>query len=436
MSKCKILLVLGLIMTNILNISTKSYANNLPLFANTAILMEADTGQVLYEKNSREKMYPASTTKLWTAYLVIKNTENLDKKITVESDLSWVEPTSMFLKVGETFTIRELLEVLMLKSANDVAVLLAVETSGSIEAFAELMNKEAKAIGCENTNFVNPNGLPDDNHYSTAYDMALIARETLKSDVLMDIAKTKEIRLPANEFYPHERFYKNSNKFLTGEGQMPYNGGFVDYKYDVVDGLKTGYTSKAGRCLMTTAEKDGTRIITGVFNSKGDDVYTDSRVLIDYAFANYKTRTILKNEDIKPELQKEIPLSKEKKVQGYIEEGFSVVEENNNQKSAKEKEDYEYKIKMDSVKPPVKKDDTVGKVEVYNSNKEKVKELDVRASEDVNWIFDLEQVVLLSVGIGLMTIISIRRVIRKRKSVNRKEDNIYLNKKNSKRKRK
>lgn len=432
MNKNKILLTIMVLFSSFALSLNKSYAETLPLFANTAIAIEASTGQVLYEKNAREKMYPASTTKLWTAYLVIKNTEDLNKKITVQSDLSWVEPSSMYLKVGETFTVRELLEVLMLKSANDVAVLLAIETSGSVEEFAKLMNEEAKAIGCYDTNFINPNGLPDDNHYSTAYDMALMARESLKSDVLREIVKKEEIRLPANEFYPYERVYRNSNKFLTGEGQMPYNGSFVDYKYDIVDGLKTGYTSVAGRCLMTTAELNGTRVITGVFNSKGDDVYTDSRVLIDYSLANYKTRSVVKNEQLEPELQKEVPLSKEKKVQGYIKEDFNVVEENKVEKTRTMKEDYNYKVKLNSkIAPPVIKDEVIGKVEVYNSNKEKVKELDVYASDEVHAIFDSEQLILLTVGISLITIISIRRIRRKRKINNGRENNIYKKANNS-----
>ena len=236
MDKLKIMLMLVIFLMNTI-FPINTFASELPLVSNNAIVMEASTGKVLYEKNSKQKMYPASTTKLWTAYLVIKHNNDLNKKITVETDLSWVEPTSMFLQKGETFTIRELLEVMMLKSANDVAVLLAVETSGSVENFARLMNEEAKKIGCENTNFVNPNGLPDDNHYSTAYDMALMSRESIKSKELMEIVNTKEVRIPGNEFYPHERVYKNSNKFLTGEGQMEYKGGLVDYKYDVVDGF-------------------------------------------------------------------------------------------------------------------------------------------------------------------------------------------------------
>lgn len=428
MGKLKVLLMISIFVLNAIS-PIKVFAEELPLVSNNAIVMEASTGKVLYEKNSKQRMYPASTTKLWTAYLVIKHNNDLNRKITVETDLSWVEPTSMFLKQGETFTIRELLEVMMLKSANDVAVLLAVETSGSLENFARLMNEEAKKIGCEGTNFVNPNGLPDDNHYSTAYDMALMAKESVKSKELMEIVNTKEVRIPANEFYPHERVYKNSNKFLTGEGQMEYKGGLVDYKYDVVDGLKTGYTSKAGRCLMTTAELNGTRIVTGVFGAKGETVYSDSRMLIDYAFDNYQTRSILSNDDISNELQREVPLAKGKKVQGYIDESFTVVDEKSKPVDKKEdepEEEYGYRVMMEEVKLPVKKDDKLGVVEIYDSKEEKIKEMDIHAKSDVNPILDLEQISLLTFGFGLMFIIVIRK-IRRRKKSNRKDENIYMN---------
>ena len=262
---------------------------NIELTAQNAIAIEAKTGKVLFEKNSNAKMYPASTTKVWTAYLTIKNSNDLNEIVEVKNDLSWVEPSSMFLKVGEKFTIRELLEVLMLKSANDVAVLLAEHISGSVEEFCKLMNEEAKKIGCTGTNFVNPNGLPDDNHYSTAYDMALIAKEAIKSDVLREIAKTESISLPANDIYPYERNYTNTNKFLTGGRNIVYNGEEIDVKYDIVDGLKTGFTSVAGRCLLSTATLDGTSIIVGDFNSKRDDVYVDYRKIIEYTLGKYKS---------------------------------------------------------------------------------------------------------------------------------------------------
>lgn len=412
----------------------KSNAESIPLFAETAIAMEASTGEVLYEKNASQRIYPASTTKLWTAYLVMKNIEDLDKVITVESDLSWVEPTSMYLKVGESFTVKELLEVMMLKSANDVAVLLAIEVSGSVEEFANLMNEEAKRLGCTNTNFVNPNGLPDENHYSTAYDMALIARECVKNKELLDITSKEKISLPANEFYPYERNYTNSNKFITGGGLMPYNGILIDYKYDIVDGLKTGYTSVAGRCLLATAKVNDTRVITGVFNSKGNDVYTDSRLLIDYSIKNYKARTILENKDIESELEKSMPLSKEGKVKGYLKDDYSILEKSKEEdvsKSREVNENYTHEVKISkNIKLPIEKDDVIGEVEIYNSNKEKVKTLDIYASSNVNALFDLEQIILLTVGVGLIVIILTRKIKRKMKNKKRRSENIYLKAKN------
>lgn len=406
-----------------------TYADSLDLIAENAIAMEANTGKVLYSKNANKKMYPASTTKVLTAHLVIKHIKNLDKMITVKEDLSWVEPSSMFLKVGESFTVRQLLTVLMLKSANDVAVLLAQEVSGSVENFANLMNQEAKSLGCTNSNFVNPNGLPDDNHYSTAYDMALIARACIRDEELMKIASTKSITLPANEFYPHERIYVNSNKFLTGKGQMPYKDGMVDYKYDIVDGLKTGYTSKAGRCLLATAKNGDTRVITGVFNSKQDNVYVDSRKLIDYSFENFKTTNVVDTKIIESELEKKIVFSKEKKVEGYLKDGYSVVENVNtlSRTNLKDSDNYTYKVRLKKcIGPNIEKNEVIGTVKVYK-NKKQVDTLDIYSKYTVHPILDLEQIVLLFLGVGILFIIikiKIKRIKSQRKE--RMSKNIYV----------
>lgn len=354
-----------------------SFANeNMELTAQNAIAIEAKTGKILFEHNSNEKLYPASTTKVWTAYLVIKNVSDLNEVIEVKNDLSWVEPSSMFLKVGEKFTVRQLLEVLMLKSANDVAVLLAEYVSGSVEEFAKLMNEEAKKIGCTGTNFVNSNGLPDDNHYSTASDMALIAKEAIKSDVLREIAKTEYISLPANDVYPYERQYTNSNKFLTGGRNIIYNGEEIDVKYDIVDGLKTGYTSVAGRCLLSTATLDGTSIIVGVFNAKGDDVYVDSRKIIDYSLERYKTKLLIDKNSFKAEKNLN---SKNQKIEGYIAEDYSTVEDN---LDTENKKNYEYDVNFkEEIKLPVKKDSVIGEVEV-KENGQKIDTIPVLASDD------------------------------------------------------
>ena len=394
---------------------------NIELTAQNAIAIEAKTGKVLFEKNSNAKMYPASTTKVWTAYLTIKNSNDLNEIVEVKNDLSWVEPSSMFLKVGEKFTIRELLEVLMLKSANDVAVLLAEHISGSVEEFCKLMNEEAKKIGCTGTNFVNPNGLPDDNHYSTAYDMALIAKEAIKSDVLREIAKTESISLPANDIYPYERNYTNTNKFLTGGRNIVYNGEEIDVKYDIVDGLKTGFTSVAGRCLLSTATLDGTSIIVGVFNSKGDDVYVDSRKIIDYSLGKYKSRILIEKDNFK--VEKELN-SKEQIIEGYIPEDYSTVEDVEDTENVKNY-DYDVSFKED-ITLPIKKDSVIGEVEVKENGK-KIDTIPVLASDDFEDTFVELKIGALSVALLVICISFFKtcKSISKRRKEKRNREREY-----------
>lgn len=417
----KYLVIFISILLVILNSKFSFAYENIELTAQNAIAIEAKTGKVLFEKNSNTKMYPASTTKVWTAYLTIKNSNDLNEIVEVKNDLSWVEPSSMFLKVGEKFTIRELLEVLMLKSANDVAVVLAEHISGSVEEFCKLMNEEAKKIGCSGTNFVNPNGLPDDNHYSTAYDMALIAKEAIKSDVLREIAKTKSISLPANDIYPYERNYTNTNKFLTGGRNIVYNGEEIDVKYDIVDGLKTGFTSVAGRCLLSTATLDGTSIIVGVFNAKGDDVYVDSRKIIDYSLERYKSRILIEKDNFK--VEKELN-SKEQIIEGYIPEDYSTVEDVEDADNVK---NYDYDISFkEDIALPVKKDSVIGEVEVKENGK-KIDTIPVLASDDFKDTFTELKIGALSVSLLVICISFFKtcKSISKRRKEKRNREREY-----------
>lgn len=391
----RIAIVFFLLFSVLLNTVTSFADNTIDIVASNAIAIEANTGKILFGKNQDEKIYPASTTKVWTAYLTIKNTENLNEVIEIKSDLSWVEPSSMFLKVGEKFTVRELLEVLMLKSANDVAIVLAEYVSGSVEEFANLMNEEAKKIGCNNTHFVNPNGLPDTNHYSTAHDMALMAREAIKSETLKEIANTKSISLPANSIYPYARNYTNTNKFLTGEGTITYNDEVIDIKYDIVDGLKTGYTSAAGRCLLSTATSNGTSIIVGVFNSKGDNVYVDSRKIIDYSLDRYKSEILIDKDKFKA--TKNLFLNKNN-IEGYIKDNYVLVNDN----KARSTEKYEYNVEfLDDIKLPIEQDSVVGKVEITRDG-EVVDTVDLLSSNDVDKSF-LEKAFKILIKVALVS---------------------------------
>ncbi|MGL4912790.1 MAG: D-alanyl-D-alanine carboxypeptidase family protein, partial [Romboutsia sp.] len=287
-----------MIFTFILSNTGKSFANNtkLDLTAQYAVLMDYETGQVLYGKNRNTKLYPASTTKIWVAHVVLKHVPDLNQVIEIK-DLPPIEGSSMYLKNGESFTVKELLDSLLIHSSNDAGYVLAKYVSGSVEAFCDLMNKEAKDIGAKNTHFNNPHGLPDVNHYTTAYDMALMSREAMSNEIFRSIVKTNSLSFEATEAYPYSRIFKNTNKFLNSNDKINYKGKDIDIKYDIIDGIKTGYTDDAGRCLVSSGVKNNMRLISAVFKSNGNNLYLDSRTLLDYGFDNFTTTTIVNKDE-------------------------------------------------------------------------------------------------------------------------------------------
>ena len=416
------------------NIST-SFANSKPqITGQYAVLMDYETGKILYEKNSSQKLYPASTTKMWTAYIVLKYASDLNEVIQIK-DLPAIEGSSMYLKNGESFTIKQLLDALLVHSANDAAYVLALHIGGSIENFCDMMNKEAKEIGAKNTHFNNPHGLPDENHYTTAYDMAIMTRQAMSNKVFRNIVKTKSIKYEPSEAYPYYRHFTNSNKFLTSNEQINYKGQLVPIKYDIVDGIKTGTTDAAGKCLLSSAVKDNMRLICAVFKSIGNDVYVDSRTLLDYGFDNYYTHTIInKDEYIN---NKNILFSKQKKLEYAPEYSYKQVLPKGANTS-----DYTTNIVLNKTKLPIKQGDTVGHLEVINDGKVE-HSIDLIAQNDVNSIFGFitENKIVIGIFKGLLIIftvlisIFILLIIRKKikRNIKRKNRNIYSNK-NKKRK--
>lgn len=367
------LLVFSSIFTSWGNVFANEKVLNLE--AKSAVLMDYETGKVLYQKNGNVKIYPASTTKAWTAYLVIKHVKDLNEKITI-GDLPYIEPSSMFLKKGETFTVKELLTALMVHSCNDVAYVLAIHVSGSIPKFADLMNKEAEAIGCTGTHFNNPNGLPDNNHYTTAKDMALIARKCMSDPIFREIVSTKSVKFKATKQYPQERVYTNSNKFLTSHQKIHYRGKNIDIKYDIVDGIKTGFTNAAGKCLLTSAVKDNQRLISAVFNSTNEGVYLDSRTLIDYGFENYDSFTIMDKSDYIDTKRKWF--SKQKKLMYQPKESYSLVLPEGQTVT----DEYTFKKDLQKTSLPIHSGDKVGEFYIYK-NGDKFKTIDLVAKNDV-----------------------------------------------------
>lgn len=269
------------------------------LSSEAVLLMEASTGKVVYEKNGYEKKYPASTTKIMTAILAIEHC-NLNETATASEFAINSVPSGYStanIQIGETLSVKDLLYALMLQSANESAVILAEHVSGSQEAFANLMNEKAKELGCKNTHFINPNGIHDENHYTTAYDLALITQYAMKNQTFRDIVKTTSFTLPATTSYPSEsRTYANTNNLIIYDARnRPDN-----YYYKYATGVKTGYTSAAKNCLVASAEKNGIEYISVVlgasitYESTGSvsHRYVDTISLFDYAFDNFSFRKL------------------------------------------------------------------------------------------------------------------------------------------------
>lgn len=424
-----LLIAFSITITSFLANANSSYANNEPdLTAQYAILMDFETGKVLYNKNGSQKLYPASTTKAWTAYVVLKHVSDLSQVVKVK-DLPPIDGSSMYLKNGESFTVKQLLDSLLVHSSNDSAVVLANYVSGSIEEFVKLMNIEAQSIGAKNTHFNNPHGLPDDNHYTTAYDMALMTREAMNNEVFRDIVKTKSISYPATQEYPYERYFVNTNKFLTSNDKIIYKGKETPIKYDIVDGIKTGTTDAAGKCLLSSGVKNNMRLISAVFKSEGNDLYLDSRTLLDYGFDNFVSKTIINKDNY---IGTKIILSKQGKLVYEPKYSYKVVLPNGSKEN-----NYTQKTKLDKLSLPIKKGDKVGKLEIYNGKKIE-HSVDLIARNDVNSIFSFitENKIIMSI-IKLLFILCILFIIAiiiliiyKKK---RRKKHIYINSKKRKR---
>lgn len=242
-------------------------AQSLPepsLSASSAILVDAETGRVLYGKGVKEERAIASITKLMTALVAVNSVPDLTREVTVKREYTLAEGSSMYLKVGEKLTLEALLYGLLLVSGNDAALAIADFCAGDVETFVGWMNDCADELGMNNTQFANPNGLPNDAHYSTAADMAKLARVVMENETLSKIVATKSISMG-------NRSLSNHNKLL--------------WQYEGCIGMKTGYTDKAGRTLVSCAEREGQRLIVVTLNAPND--WKDHAALFDYGFANY-----------------------------------------------------------------------------------------------------------------------------------------------------
>lgn len=256
----------------------------------SAIVMEASTGTVLYEKNSHEQCYPASITKIMTILLAVENA-GLDEEVTFSQDAVYkTEGSGISRDIDEVMSMRECLYGMMLESANECAYAIAEHVGKDYQDFINMMNDKARELGCKDTHFNNPHGLPDEDHWTCANDIATISRAALQNDIFRMIVNTRRYTIPPTNKHSEETYLSNHHKMLNN-----YKGD-EQYLYDYCIGGKTGYTSVAGSTLATFAEKDGMTLICVVMKEQGPAHYTDTRTLFDYCFENFQLWNVAENE--------------------------------------------------------------------------------------------------------------------------------------------
>ncbi len=301
----KILIILIILMLIISSTVVKATSEPPQLIAEAAILMDSSTEKILYSKDSDKKMYPASITKILTAILVIENC-NLEDIVIVPNEAIASIPSGYAvasLQVGEKLTVTQLLQVMLVYSANDAANVLAFHVSGSIEKFAELMNNKVAELGLTNTHFLNPSGVHDENHYSTAYDLAIIMKYCMKNSSFRSLSSLKHCTIPATD-KSEERVFITTNELLR------YNNHEVasNYYYKYAIAGKTGFTSQAKNCLVSVSNKENLELICVVLSA---DLYPnnlsgkfiDTKALFEYGYNNYTLRRLRERNAIASQIE-------------------------------------------------------------------------------------------------------------------------------------
>lgn len=360
MKKILILLLLFISIPLVKAEETEDLAPN----AKSAIMIEASTGEILFQKNKDEKLAPASMTKMMSMLLIMEEIENGNLKwnemITTSEKASSMGGSQIFLKVGEKMTVEDLLKGVAIASGNDAVVALAERVSGSEEQFVKRMNVRAKDLGLKNTNFINATGLTADNHYSSAYDMSLIAKELVKHEKILEFTSTYEDYLRKDTKSPF--WLVNTNRL-------------VRFK-EGVDGLKTGFTDEAGYCLTATMKKDNMRLITVVMKEENTSKRSaDTTKMLDYGFNIYMVQTIL---DEKTTIEKKkVELGKTLTTEIVPKENITIL----NKKSDDQK-NITYKTNINKIIAPVKKGDKVGTIDIIEDNNI-ISTIDATVKEDI-----------------------------------------------------
>ena len=330
----------------------------------SAILLEPTTGEIIYEKNVHEKLPPASMTKIMSMLLIMESIDKgiikWDDVITVSANASSMGGSQILLETGEKMSVEDLFKGVAIASGNDAVVALAEAIAGTEEMFVKMMNDKVKELGLKNTNFKNPHGLDAANHYSTAYDMAMIAKELIKHEKVFEYTSVYETYLREN--LPTKIWLVNTNKLVRF--------------YEGLDGLKTGFTTEAGYCLTFTAKKNNMRLL-GVVMGEPESTTRNSEVkeMLDYGFAQYEVETMLSTKSVLD--TKEVDKGKKRYVDLVPKENINFLN-----KKTEEKKNASYEVQIDSIKAPLKVGDKVGTL-IIKENDKTIRKVDITVSENV-----------------------------------------------------
>ena len=356
--------VFGILLILLVLFPTIAFASELAPNASSVIVLEPTTGEIIYERNSHERRHPASMTKVMTMLLVMEAIEKgiikWEDMITVSSNASSMGGSQILLETGEQMSVYDMFKGLSVASGNDAAVALAEKIAGTEEMFVKMMNDKAKELGLKDTNFKNSHGLDEANHYSTAYDMAMMAKELVKHEKVFDFTSIYEDYLRKGT--DRSFWLVNTNKLVRF--------------YKGVDGLKTGYTAEAGFCITATANINDMRIIAVVMGEPDSDTRNkDVSSIFDYVYAQYGLQKIVDAETILKEVKVEKGKNEYAKI--VAKEDITDLYNKNDGET-----DFTYDIDINKIKAPISKGDVVGKL-TLKENGNTIKTVDLTVQEDV-----------------------------------------------------
>lgn len=331
----------------------------------SAILIEASTGRILFEKNSDEQLAPASMTKIMSMLLIMDAIDSgkisLTDSVMISKNAALMGGSQVFLQEGETYTVEQLLKGIAIASGNDAVVAMAEKVGGSVDNFVNMMNEKAKSLGLNNTHFVNPHGLDAKDHYSSARDMSIMGKELVKYEKILEFTSIYEDYLKKPD--GSSTWLVNTNRLVRF-----YNG---------VDGLKTGFTSTAGYCITTTAKKNDMRLLSVVMGADTSDKRSNDTVnMLNYGFNSYQIKEILKQDQVLGEIT--INGGKKEKVPVSLKKNITEITSVNDKNKT-----YSWEVEFQEGKAPLKKGDIVGKVIVKDENGSVSFQEDVVLMEDV-----------------------------------------------------